>query len=208
MRQLHLLPTPAAEPPLEDEHPLRSLVADLVGEDVARVVSDAQDPVSTLLREDLGDLSPAQARKLGRLRELFRSVTEEQLRVAGELLDRPELVAQYVAAHFWKPDQEVMGALYVDVRHRMIGSAEVFWGTLSRAAVEPRPLLTKGLRMNAAGVLLWHTHPSGQVSPSPEDIAFTERFSEAAEIVGVRLVDHIIVGGPGVFLSLKRSGHF
>ncbi len=88
----------------------------------------------------------------------------------------------------------------------MFVEMEIFIGTISRAAVEPREILKEALLHRAAGVVLFHTHPSGDPSPSLEDLSFTRRMAEACEVLGVRLVDHMIVGGAGRWVSLKERG--
>jgi DNA repair protein RadC len=129
----------------------------------------------------------------------------------AELPDRlplahPEAVARYLLLRYAERDQEVMGALFLDVRNRLLGEAELFRGTLARAAVEPRAILKQALLRSAAGVLLFHTHPSGDPSPSAEDLAFTRRLSEAGELLGVRLLDHLILGTGHRWVSLSRRG--
>jgi len=79
-------------------------------------------------------------------------------------------------------------------------------GTLSRAAVEPRAILKECLLRSASGFILFHTHPSGDPSPSAEDLSFTRRMAEAGELVGVRLLDHMILGSAGRWVSLGRRG--
>jgi DNA repair protein RadC len=123
-----------------------------------------------------------------------------------EPLGHPAAVARYLALRFSLPDQEVMGALFLDTRHRLLGESEVYRGTLNRAAVEPRGLLKEALLRGAAGLILFHTHPSGDPSPSSEDLVFTRRLAEAAEAVGLRLMDHLILGGSGAWTSLKQRG--
>jgi len=119
---------------------------------------------------------------------------------------RPGAVASYLVLRYRIRDQEVMGALYLDTRHRLIGEKELFRGTISRAAVEPREVLKEGLLRGACGVVLFHTHPSGDPSPSLEDLAFTRRMAEAGDAVGIRLIDHLILGGTGRWVSLKERG--
>jgi DNA repair protein RadC len=121
-------------------------------------------------------------------------------------LGRPVAAARYLLLRYGCPDQEVMGCLFLDARHRLIAEREVFRGTLNRAAVEPRPILKEGLLRSAAGLLLFHTHPSGDPTPSPEDLAFTRRLAEAAEIVGLSLVDHLVLGGVDRWISLRERG--
>jgi DNA repair protein RadC len=88
----------------------------------------------------------------------------------------------------------------------LIGEGEIFRGTLSRAAVEPRSILKQGLLEDAAGFVIFHTHPSGDPSPSAEDLAFTRRMAEAGEVVGLRLVDHLIIGCGGRWVSMRERG--
>ena len=77
------------------------------------------------------------------------------------------------------PGQEIMGALFLDTRNRLLGEQEVYRGTLNRAAVEPRAVLKEALLRDAAGFVLFHTHPSGDPSPSAEDLAFTRRIAQS-----------------------------
>ena len=120
--------------------------------------------------------------------------------------DRPEACARYLLLRYARRDQEVMGAVFVNVRNEALHECELYRGTLRRAAVEPRGILREALAVGAAGVLLFHTHPSGDPSPSVEDLAFTERLEKAGRVVGVHLLDHLILGGPDRWTSLRRIG--
>ncbi len=150
-------------------------------------------------------LGPAKASALLAAVEVGRRLAKARL-PSRRPLDRPESVAEYLVLRYSRRDQEIMGALYLDTRQRLIGEREVYRGTLNRAAAEPRSLLKSGLLRDAAGLILFHTHPSGDPSPSPEDIAFTRRMVEAGEIVGVRLIDHLILGDSGRWVSLRKRG--
>ena len=119
--------------------------------------------------------------------------------------DRPQAVAHYLQLRYGSPDHEIMGALYLDVRQRLLHEAELFRGTLCRSVVEPRSILKEAILRSAASLILWHTHPSGDPTPSREDKLFTKRLDEAAEIIGVKLVDHLILGG-GDWVSLQQQG--
>lgn len=121
-------------------------------------------------------------------------------------MSSPGAVAQYLALQFAVPGQEVMGALYLDSRNRLMSEQEIYRGTLNRAAVEPRAVLKEGLLRDAAGFVLFHTHPSGDPSPSVEDLAFTRRVARSGEILGVRLVDHLILGAGDTWISLRQRG--
>ena len=118
----------------------------------------------------------------------------------------PEPAARFVQQILSSWDREVMGAIFLDIRNRAIGHQLAYVGTLTRTAVEPRGILTAALLANAAGIILFHNHPSGAPSPSAEDLAFTRRMAEAGEIVGVRVLDHIVVGEAPAFVSLRQRG--
>lgn len=150
-------------------------------------------------------LGPAKAATLLAALEIASRVAREQL-PEREPLTRPAEVARYLALRYWARDQEVMGSLFLDARSRLLGEKELFRGTLDRAIAEPREILKEALLRGAAGVIIFHTHPSGDPSPSPEDLAFTRRMREAGELVGVRLLDHFILGSAGRWVSLKQRG--
>jgi DNA repair protein RadC len=149
-------------------------------------------------------LGPAKAAALLAAVELGRRLAREQL-LDREPLSRPVDVARYLALRYQTCDQEVMGALFLDARNHLLGEREMFRGTMSRISVEPREILRECLQRGAAAIYLFHTHPSGDPSPSAEDLLFTRRMVEAAEIVGLRLADHVVLGHRGRWVSLKEK---
>jgi DNA repair protein RadC len=156
----------------------------------------------SLMRSGLG---PAKASSLLAAVEVGRRLARARL-PTRQPLDRPGAVAEYLALRYSRRDQEVMGVLYLDTRQRLMAEAEIFRGTINRAAAEPRSILKRGLLQDAAGFILFHTHPSGDPTPSAEDLSFTRRVAEAGDIVGVRLIDHLIIGGAGRWVSLRKRG--
>jgi DNA repair protein RadC len=137
--------------------------------------------------------------------EVARRLVRSEL-PTGDLLSHPEAVVRYLAVRYGRRSQELMGALFVDIRNRLVDECELYLGTLARAAVEPRAIFERALACRAAGFLLFHNHPSGDPSPSAEDLVFTRRLADAGEVMGIRLVDHLVVGGAGRFVSLRRQG--
>jgi DNA repair protein RadC len=150
-------------------------------------------------------LGPAKAATLLAAVEIAGRVAREQLS-EREPLTRPAEVARYLYLRFWARDQEVVGALFLDTRNRRLGDKELFRGTLDRAVADPREVLKEALLRGAAAVVLFHTHPSGDPAPSEADVLFTRRLKEAAEIVGLRLADHMILGAAGRWVSLQQRG--
>ena len=79
-------------------------------------------------------------------------------------------------------------------------------GSLNKAIVYPREVFKKAILSNAANVLAFHNHPSGDTEPSQQDIQLTYRLVEAGELLGIKLLDHLIIGD-GTFTSLKEKGY-
>lgn len=139
--------------------------------------------------------------------ELGRRFAREQM-LDRLPLTQPREVAGYLTIRHYPLDQEVMGALFLDGKRRLIAERELFRGTMDRVAVEPRAVLKEALLRDAAAILVFHTHPSGDLVPSSEDLLFTRRLAEACGTLGVRLLDHLILGGVGRWLSLKERSAF
>ena len=79
-------------------------------------------------------------------------------------------------------------------------------GTLNRAIVHPREVFKTAILSNAASIMAFHNHPSGETTPSQQDIQLTKRLYEAGELLGIKLLDHLIIGD-GTFTSLKEKGY-
>ncbi len=137
--------------------------------------------------------------------ELGRRLATSQAK-RSRPLDRPAEVVRHLGLRYHRRDQEVMGAVFLDARHRWIADRDVFRGTLNRAAVEPRQILKEALLRDACGIILFHTHPSGDPTPSTEDLLFTRRMADAGTAVGVELLDHLIIGATGHWVSLHQRG--
>lgn len=85
-------------------------------------------------------------------------------------------------------------AIHLDTKHRICCVDEVAIGSLNQAVIHPREVFKTALLSSASAIILLHNHPSGDPKPSREDIEITKRLKEASEILGVRLLDHIIIG--------------
>jgi DNA repair protein RadC len=151
-------------------------------------------------------VGPTRAGAIAAALEIARRLPAETLG-GRDLLHSPELVKEFLRASSNQADaQERTGALFLNARNRLLkNEPEIYRGTLDRAVVEPREILRRALLMKAAGVILYHNHPSGDPSPSREDREFTRRLSAASEAVGVRLLDHIVVGREGC-VSFREAG--
>jgi DNA repair protein RadC len=100
-------------------------------------------------------------------------------------------------------DREHFKAIILSVKNEVLKVIDISVGSLSSAYVEPRELFREVLRENGAGVVVVHNHPSGDPTPSREDISLTLRLKKGSEILGIELIDHLIIG-KGNFVSLKE----
>jgi DNA repair protein RadC len=156
----------------------------------------------TLRRRGLGEAKAASVlASLELARRLAHAEVPQRLS-----LNNAGAVVRYLVLKFAVRDQEVMGALFIDVRHRLMGEGEIYRGTLVRTSVEPREIFRQALLRGSAAVVLFHTHPSRDPSPSLEDLAFTRRMVQAGEAIGVRLQDHLILGSTNRWVSLRDRG--
>lgn len=103
-------------------------------------------------------------------------------------------------------DREQLRAIYVNSRHDVIGWEVVSQGTLTASLAHPREIFKGAILASAAGVILIHNHPSGDPSPSEEDMRLTRRIVEAGRILGIELLDHCILAERGSY-SFKTAGH-
>lgn len=101
--------------------------------------------------------------------------------------------------------QEHLGALFLDARHRIMREREIYVGTAFKAFVSTREVVRFALDANAIGVVLYHNHPSGDPSPSDEDLKYTRRMGESLRMIDIQLIDHVIAGVNG-FTSLRQRG--
>ncbi len=101
--------------------------------------------------------------------------------------------------------QEVFGILLLNTRHKIVAAHEISRGTLNGSMVHPREVFKPAALHNAAAIICFHNHPSGDPKPSRDDIEITNRLVEAGKIMGIEILDHIIVSDEG-YASLKERG--
>ncbi|MFA9403038.1 MAG: DNA repair protein RadC [Anaerolineales bacterium] len=118
----------------------------------------------------------------------------------------PDDAAQLLIHRMQDLEQEVFILLLLDSRNRLIGEPiEVYRGTLNSTHIRISEVLRPAIRLSAAGILIAHNHPSGDPTPSPEDIAITRSIEAASNMLDIECLDHLIIGR-GRFVSLKSKG--
>ena len=124
----------------------------------------------------------------------------------GRALTEPKLVFSHLQTLLQYHEYEVFALLLLDNKHRVIGFRELFRGTLDGASVYPREVVKVALKHNAAAVIMVHNHPSGDPEPSQADRTLTTTLKNALNMVGTRLLDHVVVGYEGC-VSLAERGY-
>ena len=125
--------------------------------------------------------------------EIARRHYAENL-VRDDCLTNPTQTVQYLRSRLRDHNYEVFACLMLDNRNRVIAFRELFRGTIDGASVYPREVVKQALADNAAAVILAHNHPSGVCEPSQADIRITERLKKGLAMIGIRVLDHLIVG--------------
>lgn len=123
-----------------------------------------------------------------------QELIDQQFHRQCPVLSNPQLVRVFLKIHLGRHDREVFAALFLDSHHRLIEYVELFQGTIDTSEVHPREVIKEALLRNAAAVILAHNHPSGIAQPSKADQRITRQLKEALDLVGVKVIDHIIVG--------------
>jgi DNA repair protein RadC len=123
------------------------------------------------------------------------------------LVKTPEDAAGLVSGRLKGKKKEYFLAVMLDTKSRLIKLADISIGSLDASLVHPREAFKEVISSCAASVIFAHNHPSGDTTPSEDDIKLTRRLAQAGEIIGVEVLDHVIIGGDK-FLSLKREGLF
>lgn len=114
-----------------------------------------------------------------------------------EDLSSPEKVFELLRVDLRDRMKELFVLLMLDGKNRLIERVDVSEGTLTSSLVHPREVFRPAIRSSAAGVIFAHNHPSGDPTPSKEDIQITERLVDAGEILGIEVLDHVIIGDDG-----------
>ena len=102
-------------------------------------------------------------------------------------------------------DREVFGVLLVDTRNRVTAMHVVSMGDLNGTLVHPREVFKCAILGSAATIIAFHNHPSGDPAPSREDIALTKRLVAGGELLGIQVLDHVVLGEAGTFVSFKEQ---
>lgn len=123
----------------------------------------------------------------------------------GHPVRHPQQMASYLAARFADAQVESFGVLLLDARNRLLADDVLSQGGWSASVVRPREVFRRALLAGAPALILYHNHPSGDPAPSREDIQITRQLVDAGQLLGIKVLDHLIVGVEG-YASLRERG--
>lgn len=137
------------------------------------------------------------------VKELVRRLMKEDAQEV-KIIHGPEDVARYARHHFWQEQKERFAILLLNTKNHIIGLKDISVGSLMASIVHPREVFEAAVLHHAAAIILLHNHPSGDPTPSREDIKVTERLVKASNVMDIPILDHIILGN-GQFVSMKEK---
>ncbi|HBT3065727.1 TPA: DNA repair protein RadC [Klebsiella aerogenes] len=133
------------------------------------------------------------------------TLLECQLREPGASFTSSHAVRDWLRLQLASLEREEFTVLFLDNQHRLIVHETLFTGTINHTQVHPRELVKSGLKHNCAAIIIAHCHPSGLAEPSKADRQVTTRIQQALELVDIRLLDHLVVGGMEITSFAERG---
>lgn len=145
---------------------------------------------------------PAKRVDIVRLKLVKESSVLYEKRYVHSPYDAAQLISQFIADLY----REQVVALCLDTKNQPTLLSKISLGTLNQSMIHPREVFKTAILSNAAGVIIAHNHPSGDLTPSKDDIGVTERLKDVGELLGINLLDHVIVGPDKGYLSFREQG--
>lgn len=137
--------------------------------------------------------------------ELVRRISKDVLLKERNKISSPNDIAKILMKDMVFLKQEVLKLVMLDTKNNIIGLKDVFVGSLNTSIVHPREIFKEALKRSSSSIIVCHNHPSGDPTPSKEDIDITIRLKECGKIIGIDLLDHLIIG-KNRYVSLKEKG--
>ena len=122
------------------------------------------------------------------------------------MINSPEDVVNLVGSDLAGLDQEHLQTVLLNTQNQVLSIQEIYVGNVNSSVVRPVEVFRPAIRENAPSIIVVHNHPSGDPTPSPEDVLITNSLVAAGQVLGIALLDHVIIGGDQQFVSLKQQG--
>jgi DNA repair protein RadC len=151
-------------------------------------------------------MGPAKAARLLAAFELARRLAEQHEQEKEKPLFDTGALGRSLMLRFAPIQQERVGGVFLDGRNRVLHQRVIFAGTIDHALVSPREIIRLALNENAVSIVLYHNHPSGDPSPSANDVLFTTRLRDSLQLCDLTLLDHVIVSTTR-YVSMRDRGY-
>jgi DNA repair protein RadC len=177
---------------------------------LAQQLLDAFGGLRGLLQASAADLKrikglgPAKRAEITAVMELARRSLAQRL-AQRTVLSSPQQVKDFLRLQLAHEGQEVFAVMFLDVQNQLLQFEEMFRGTLSQTSVYPREIVKRALAVQASAVILAHNHPSGVAEPSRADEFLTQTLKQALQLIDVRVIDHLVVGGDQAISFAERG---
>ncbi len=159
------------------------------------------DIIELLEIKGIGKVKALQIKCIGELsKRISRSVVDKKL-----IFNNPQIIAEYYMEECRHKEREELKVIMLNSKSAYLGDINVSVGTVNSSFASPREIYLEALKYKAVTIILLHNHPSGDPNPSRKDIESTRNISIAGEIIGIKLIDHIIIGD-NRYISLKEKG--
>lgn len=137
--------------------------------------------------------------------ELARRYFNVRLMILDDPLSSPDVTREFLQSQLANEEREIFLVIFLDNKNRVLKHSRLFSGTLSHVEVHPREIVREAIKVNAAGLILAHNHPSGSAQPSKADRIITERVVKCCNFMEISVLDHLIVG-KGEIVSFAEQG--
>ena len=157
--------------------------------------------------ESIGPAKASQIKSALELGKRFYKEEAEKRRRIRKAEDVIMYVSDYYAPHLRDANKEFFNVILLDARNKVIGNIEISKGSLTASVVDPKEIVKEATIRSASGVILVHNHPSGEPDPSDDDIETTDTIVRACNLVGIKVLDHIIIGkNRNDYMSFSEKG--
>lgn len=154
--------------------------------------------------EHVNGIGVAKHAQLRAIAELARRFYNVRIQEEDPILS-PGMTLEFLQSQLSDAEREIFMMIFLDNRNKILKHSHLFSGTLSHVEVHPREIVREAIKVNAAGVILAHNHPSGCAEPSRADKEITERIIKCCQFMDIRVLDHVIIGR-GEYISFAERG--
>ncbi len=165
-------------------------------------------PISEIYK--IGGIGPAKAAQIKAALELGKQLYKEDAKKKKRIKNAEDVlnyVAEYYGPYLRDAKKEFFSIILLDIKNKPIDNLEISKGSINASIVDPKEIIKEATLRSASSIILVHNHPSGDAEPSPEDIETTKLVIQACELVGIKVLDHIIIGrNKEDYVSFARLG--